>query len=71
MLYFHLQWLQSLMFFNLQGQDSWPQDFFDEKSQEQGGRLHSSPSYPITGAYIPSSVIRFLLRATDWNSQQN
>lgn len=56
MLYFCLLWLQSLMFLHLQGQDSLSQDYSDEKSQEQGGGLHSSPSYVITGAYIPFFV---------------
>lgn len=36
------------MFLNLQGQDSYSWDFFDEKSQEQGWGLHSSPSYTVT-----------------------
>jgi len=60
MLYFGLLWFQSLMFLNLQGQDIQFQGFFDEKCQEHGEGLHSSPSYVITGAYMSFSVGEYL-----------
>lgn len=42
MLYFGLQWLQSLMFLNLQGQNCWAQDFLVRKARSKV-RVFASP----------------------------
>lgn len=47
MLYFSLQWLQVFKFPNLQGQNCWAQDIFDEKGEEQGGGLSLVPIHPF------------------------